>query len=342
MRILRSAPTQPVLAVDGALGDAPLCTLELSHWPGNATPPDLRHDLSTGSALRFARLPEEERRRRAAGAVAIVNNHYDTDGACALFAVRHPRAALQRAERLLAAARAGDFFQLQGESALAIDALVEGLSDPERSPLAAELAGADDVARWELALGHLLERFPAILDGDLGPYRSLWEPAVAATRADVADLAAARRREDAALALTTWEAPANLLSSRDGARAFDPGRHALFGSSTADRVLVLGPGHAGTTARLVVSTRSWFDLESMPRRARPDLAALARALDELEGTTPADEHAWRAQPREGPSPELWFGAREQPAFAEHSSALVPSRLAPAAILGAIRAGLAGS
>ena len=43
--------------------------------------------------------------RLAADATAIVNNHYDTDGTCALFAVRHPRAALEREEALLAAVR---------------------------------------------------------------------------------------------------------------------------------------------------------------------------------------------------------------------------------------------
>ncbi len=337
VRIVEDAPDEPVLSVDGAFGAA---GLNLSHWPGNRTPPALRHDLSTGSALRFAALGARERERLAGDAVAIVNNHYDTDGACALFAVRHPAAALPRAERLLAAARAGDFFQLPDQDALAIDALVEGLSDPERSPLGAELAALDDAGRWESALAHLLERFPAILDGDLGPYRPLWEPELAAVNADLADLRVAQRSEDAALDLTLWEARPGLVSSRDDARGtFDPGRHALFGTSSADRVLVLGPGPEGTTARLVLSTLSWFDLASERRRPRPDLSALARALDELEGTTPEDEHAWRAQPRESPSPELWFGAREQPFFAEHSAALGASRLSPAAIRRALCAGL---
>ena len=342
VRIVEAAPAHPVVSVDGALGAPTGTGLELSHWPGNRTPADLRHDLSTGSALAFARLPDAERRRRAGGALAIVNNHYDTDGACALFAVRHPRAALEREERLLAAARAGDFYQVPDLDAHAVDALVEGLADPERSPLARELAGKDDPQRWDLALAHLLERLPAILDGDLAPYQALWEPAREDLRADLADLAAARRSEERALDLVVWEAPAGLASSRSGARGlFDPGRHALFGSSAADRALVLGalPG-GGTTARLVLSTLSWFDLASGPRRPRPDLAALARRLGELEGTGPGAELAWRTQDRAGPSPELWFGRADQPRFAEHSAALAPSALAPAAILREVRAALA--
>jgi len=336
VRIVSSAPTWPVIAVDGALG-AP--GIELSHWPGNATPRDLRHDLSTGCALAFARLPPEERLRRAGGAREIVNNHYDTDGACALFTVRWPELALPRAERLLAVARAGDLYQLPDEDAFAVDQIIEGLVEEERSPLA--LAGLGDEERWDAALQHLLEHLPAILDGDLGPYRPLFEPALADLRADLADLERAERRDQAALDLTVWPAPAGLASSRaDANGAFDPGRHALFGTSRADRALVLGPGPEGTNTRLVVSTLSWFDLVSETRLPRPDLEGLARRLDELEGTAPGDEHAWRAQPRDGAAPELWFGARDLPRFAEHCPALVPSRLAPAAILAEVRAALA--
>ena len=59
---------EAVISVDGTFG-AP--GLNLSHWPGNTTPKDLRHDLSTGSALLFARLEPADRERRAAGCVAV-------------------------------------------------------------------------------------------------------------------------------------------------------------------------------------------------------------------------------------------------------------------------------
>ena len=48
VRIVDGPPAEPVITVDGAIG-AP--GLNLSHWPGNTTPKELRHDLSTGSAL---------------------------------------------------------------------------------------------------------------------------------------------------------------------------------------------------------------------------------------------------------------------------------------------------
>jgi hypothetical protein len=330
VRIVRSAPHEPVVLVDGSLPAAQ--GLQLSHWPGNRTPAALRDDLSTGCALRFARLEPAERERLAAEATAIVNNHYDTDGTCALFAVRHPRAALEREDALLAAARAGDFFAWPDDRSLALDAIVAGLADPSRSPLADELAGRDDQQRHQLATDHLLERLPDLLDGDLAPYRGLWEPILEAARCDRDDLARCTRDDVVHLDWSVWTASAGAASSRPGAAGrFDPGRHALFGASAADRALAVGPGRDGTTYRLVISTLSWFDLPSREPLARPDLAALAGRLNELEGSDAGAALAWRHQGALGPSPELWFGADGLEPFAEHAAALRPSRLEPARV-----------
>ena len=132
-RFQTEAGTEPVVTVDGAFG-AP--GLQLSHWPGNSSPTALAHELSTGIALAFARLSEEERARHLEGCVAVVNNHYDTDGACALFALQRPDEALPRAERLLDVAATGDFFHLPSEAAFQIDVTLNALADPARSPIA--------------------------------------------------------------------------------------------------------------------------------------------------------------------------------------------------------------
>ena len=325
-----------MIGVDGAVGAT---GLSLSHWPENRTPAALRHDLSTGSALAFARLPRAEREELAAGATAIVNNHYDTDGTCALFATRRPEAALPLAERLLAAARAGDFFQTPDQESVALDALVHGLVDPAASPLAADFAGLANDARSELVTRFLIAELPALLAADRLPFPELWEPTVAALEHDLADLGTAARRDDAARDLTVWTAPRDARSRRAGAAAFDPGRHALFGSTRADRVLVAGPSGAGTTWRLVVSTLSWFDLVTERRLPRPDLQALATRLNALEGCHAEDDAAWRAQAADNASPELWFGMPAQPSFAEHSSALLPSALAPRTVTEAVESAL---
>ena len=313
-----------LVSIDGAW-DQP--GLNLSHWPGNATPKELRHDLSTGVALRFGRLAPAERARLAAGCVAIANNHFDTDGACAAFVVRHPGLALAREARLLEAAAAGDFYQVPSEEAFALDATITNLADPERSPWASRFAGLDGRARHEVALRGIVERMTAWLDGGLEELADLWKPELEALREGRADLASASRDEVVHLDLCVWE-------SRPGAR-FRPGRHALFADGRIDRALAIGRGRTGATYRFVVSTLSWFDLVSREMQPRPDLAALAERLNELEGTTPTAEVAWRAQDAGNPSPELWFGTSGVESFEEHSDALRESRLETAIVRRAV-------
>ena len=127
-----------------------------------------------------ARLPAQRRSELAAGCTAIANNHCDTDGACALFAVKHPEAALARADQLLEAAWAGDFFRAPSERAVAIDLVVAGLYDAERSPWRDRFAGLDARARHAVATEELVARFAQILDGDLVEYADLWRNGVEA------------------------------------------------------------------------------------------------------------------------------------------------------------------
>jgi hypothetical protein len=344
LRIQYAPGTEPVISVDGAFA-AP--GLNLSHWPGNTTPRELKHDLSTGIALEFARLPAARREELARGCVAVVNNHYDTDGACALFAVVDPAAALERADFLLDVAAAGDFFHMPSERALILELIIDGLVDVERSPWAPALAGLDDRQRSEHCVRELVPRLASILDGDHEPYAALWKRELENARADLSDLAAAARDEVTHLDLCVWTAPPGRASARPAPigtppRAFDPGRHPLFGSTRADRILVIGPRGAGATYRFLLSTLSWFDLVTRKMQPRPDLARLAERLNELEGSDPAAECAWRAQEVHSPSPELWFGRADHDMFAEHAPALEPSRLAPPVVRRAIADALRAS
>jgi hypothetical protein len=321
-RIQTEAGDEPVVAVDGAF-DAP--GLHLSHWPGNRTPEPLRHELSTGSALLFAELPAEERARLAAGCVAVANNHYDTDGCLAALAVLRPTWALGERQRLLDAAAAGDFFRAPSREAVAVDAALTNLCDPGRSPL--QLSGLEDGERYRAATLDALERVPRWLAGGLEQDAALFAPEVAAWEADAGDLEGALFDDLVHLDYAVWTGAHGRASSRAGAPCWDPGRHALFGATLADRVLSLGPGPEGTHARFLLSTASWFDLPDRRPHPRPDLAALAAQLNGEEGTRPEDSVCWRHQRQEGASPELWFGTAQTGLFAEHAAdALRPSGL----------------
>lgn len=324
IRILAVRTDERVISVDGAWGQP---GLNLSHWPGNATPRALRHDLSTGIALAFGRLSLEERAAPSEGCSTVANNHYDTDGACAMFAVARPELAIPRTDRLLDAAAAGDFFQVPSEHAFRLDAVITNLADAERSPWGPRFRGLDAREKHEQLLVELVERMPAMLDSDLSEFGDLWRPEAEELRTDLAALGTADRSEIVHLDLCVWEGPRGA--------AFDPGRHAVHGSTRADRILLVGHPGAGSTYRLLLSTLSWFDLCTRRPLPRPDLAALARRLNEEEGTDPDEPAAWRAQDARSPSPELWFGAEDVEEFSERSGALRQSRLAPAFVRRAV-------
>ncbi len=312
-------PDAPAISVDGALETN---GLQLSHWPGNRTPRELRRDLSTEIALAFAELPEPERERISGGARLIVNNHFDTDGVLAMFAIARPNEALARRAGLLDAAAAGDFFRAPSELALCIDAIVTAFADRERSPIASRFVGLSDEARFTLAVRELVPRLAALFDGAIEPYRALWHSMLQDWKRGTAELALAARDELVHLDWTIWTS---------NAATFAPGRHALFGSTARDRVLVVAAREHGTRYRLIFSTLSWFDLASAQREPRPDLASLAAHLNELEGVGAEAELAWRAQPTESPSPEVWFGSEGLEWFSEHNERLGESRLAPSVV-----------
>jgi len=323
---IQSAPgDEPVIAVDGAWG-AP--GLNLSHWPGHTTPAGLRHELSTGCALAFARLAPEERAELAAGCTAVANNHADTDGICSAFAVLYPERALELEDELLAAAAAGDYFRPRDERALQVDLCVGAAIDAERSPWRDEFVGMSDAERWEIAYQRVFEVLPEWLTGDLEPWRDLWAEGLADYRADRADLAAATFEELVHFELEIHTATPGFSSSRDGVTSFDPGRHALFTDTLTDRVLVVDPRADGTTYRLIINTTSWFDHPGRPAGERPDLAGLAARLNALEAAAGEPTHAWQAQSGTGAAPELWYGEAQLESFAEHNPALRPSRLTP--------------
>lgn len=343
VRFVTEPGTEPVVSVDGAFG-AP--GLELSHWPGNRTPASLRHDLSTGTALAVARLPEAERAALVRGCTALALNHYDTDGLCALYALLHPERALAHAPLLLAAAEAGDRFRVPSLDGFRLDAALLALADRHRSPLPADVFDLPAAARYTRLAEEGLARIEVALAAGIASLEPLYGAAERALEADRRDLAGALFDDLVHLDTAVWTAPFGRGSTRlaggAGATPFDPGRHASFGATGADRVLALGPGPHGTTARFVIGTGSFFDLVTAPGSPRPDLAALAATLQRREDTQrgtggtmegrAADGCAWRHQAQEGASPELWYGRAGLPLYGEHAARwLAPSALGAEAI-----------
>ena len=313
--------TEAVLTVDGAFG-AP--GLNLSHWPGNQTPTELKRDLSTGIALAFSALPEDERGALTEGLTAVVNNHYDTDGCLSLFAIQHPEVALAHANKLVEWARAGDFFQASSEEAFCADVLITAFADAERSPVRDRFAGCGELERYRIATEAVFEALPTWLESGLSAHEPLYRSELDRYRGDLALLEGLTSVPLVHFDLCVWESPRPVQAL--------PGRHALFGQSDCDRVLWLSPAEGGTLARFLISTLSWFELPGRKALPRPDLEALAKALNRLEGTDPEAPQAWRFQNTQTASPEVWFGRAKMPLFLSDASPyMAPSRLEGATI-----------
>lgn len=309
----------------------------LSHWPGNSTPAALRHDLSTGIALAFARLSPAERRALIGTFDTIANNHYDTDGALSAFALLAPDQALPRAQTLLAAAATGDFSTWHGPAALAVDLTIMRLSHGPHSPLAGRLpADADDRTRWAASYAWCFEHLPAVLD-DPFAHRALWAERFDEIAGDVARIEAGT-----GISVRTFEAEDLALVSSDRPTTSIGLHHA---AGTANRVLYVRPSRAGFRYRFRYRDESWFVLARPAPPPRVPLGEVVARLNEAEGRAGPGAPRWWCGSIDAPVPELGFGAadrRDEPDFDDPDvEDDPPSRLLPSAVIDALRAVLPG-
>ena len=201
---------EPVVCIDGLCGTG----LHLSHWPGNETPAHLKHDLSTGIALNFARLDAAAQDALVGDAVAVINNHVDTDGCLALLATLRPEVALGHAQLLHEVAEAGDFFRAPSERSVGLDAAIEAMLSSEHSPWRERWRGCTPQQRHEQATLEMLSALPAILDGRDSDANELAQLALLSFQSDRADLASCALDELVHLSLQVWIAPYGASSTR--------------------------------------------------------------------------------------------------------------------------------
>tara|TARA_R110002072_G_scaffold67163_3_gene165119 strand:- start:138835 stop:139857 length:1023 start_codon:yes stop_codon:yes gene_type:complete len=306
----RNGAPEPHLSVDGMTPAGP----NLSHWPGNRTPPQWRADLSTGIALRFARAPEAEQEAFLGGVRCVVNDHYDTDGFGALLAVLQPDVAFRHEELLLTAAATGDFGCWTTWRGFAIDRIVKHLGD-EHSPVRGAIGRTKD--QDELCLRRyqwLMERGESML-AHIASYKSLYEEEMALVQSeiDAAQRGAIELRQHPALGFSSMHS--------QGPRH----RMTLNTLAGAYRVLHVQQDAGETCYRYHDRTESWFDLVTVQALPRRDLRPLAQKLAALEPEH--DGASWQADPPTTPIPELYFGVPAEQEYGEITRELRPSKLA---------------
>ncbi len=308
---LPDAPAAP-LSVDGMTPTGP----NLSHWPGNRTPPAWKADLSTGICLNFARAPDAEQSAFLGPTDVVLNDHYDTDGFLSLLAVLRPDIALPREEVVLGAAATGDYQAFHTERGFAIDRIVLGLRDSPASPLARDLHGRSHAERSFACYRWLIEHAELVLDRPR-ELAALWADDLAAVRDELrwarAGGIARRHHEPARLAVIESRQPCARITLNTLAAEF--------------RVLHAQHGREGPLYRYHDRTESWFEVVTFTPPPRRDLAALAARLAQLEREAGGDVAGeWCADPPTNPVPELYHGIRQAQEYGRITRTLTPSRL----------------
>jgi hypothetical protein len=270
-------------------GNAP-GRLNLSHWPGNRTPVKFRHDLSTGMCLKLADAPD--RLSVLQGFTTVTNNHWDTDGACSAFALTQPGLALAHGHELMAAALVGDIGQVTTPEGLKIELTLTALTKRPDSPVASDKFG-DDLKRRQAQYDYALEMMPRLLaNPDLHAdwfAREFWtiQQDLRALREAEAEV---ERFDALDLAVVTTDRPLHEV--------------AVNTVTACDRVLTVQVGEQGLHRyALRLTTLSWFDLVSGPRRRRPDWSVLCTELNSEAG---GKDGRWVAEDVGDPTPSLAF------------------------------------
>ncbi|MCC6574564.1 MAG: hypothetical protein IT462_12335 [Planctomycetes bacterium] len=290
-------------------GNAP-GKLHLSHWPDNATPKELKHDLSTGICLNL--ISRQDMAQRLEGITTVTNNHYDTDGVCSVFTLLHTDIARHQSHVLLSAALAGDMSLFTTPEGLKVDLTLTALTKRPDSPVASERY-TDDHVRRQAQYDYAVEILPKLLETpDLHAdwFAEEWWR----INRDLRDL----REEVASL---------EHLSALDLAvvrceRALH--EYAVNTGAGMDRILTMQTVEGGHFFDLRLTTYSWFELVSRPFRPRADWAELAATLNQR---APSVGGNWRADDLKDPTPQL--------AFVNELGNLAPSKAQPEVVRAAV-------
>jgi|GEM_PF-304845 len=255
----------PHVVVDGASPGQPV--LELSHWPGCATPRALADVTAAGIVDRYLRA------RPGGPPVHVVSdNHYDVDGVIAAWMLLTRPAEDAPARRLAReAGEAGDFGTWRDPRALQAALALAALAERGTSPLAAVRAAlAPGATRDPAGALHeaVLPRVGRVLD-DPERFRGMWGPAWEAIAADAAlvDAGDVRIDEDPALDLAVVRAPRPLRPQ------------AVYPRTAMSRVLACTDD--GVIV-LVQRYETWVAFSARPLPPRADLAPALPALQAAE------------------------------------------------------------
>lgn len=312
----------PKLSVDGTVDNA----IHFSHWNGNRTPQSVKADTSTEIALNVVASPSREELTQ--GIDLVTNNHFDTDGVLSVWAMLTGERALDRRDRLVAAAEAGDFSEFSSVEGVRASIVIQGSDSPidkSGSPLALKFSGKDFVDEPE-TYDLVLPKVEHVLT-HTSFYESLWRESWARVERALNSFAKGDSRVDEygdnKLSLVT------LASVVFGPTGFEPSRDsapftAISHHARGELFLIATPFNGGWAYRIDYPYYSWAETAVRPKIERRDLTALMSRLNERETN---DSAVWQTD-----SSELASAAK----FVDRNGILAASRLEPDIVASELR------
>lgn len=122
----------PNVMVDS--GGMKATVLELSHWPGNKTPNELKADTSAEIVINFLESASPDSYLKNAEVVSLSNDHYDIDGLLSVWALLEPDVTLKHRDLVIAAAETGDFDKYTNDEALKVCLTLDALEQQSIQP----------------------------------------------------------------------------------------------------------------------------------------------------------------------------------------------------------------
>mmetsp|Transcript_78468 Transcript_78468/g.227780 ORF Transcript_78468/g.227780 Transcript_78468/m.227780 type:complete len:346 (+) Transcript_78468:87-1124(+) len=160
----------PTITCDGRV---PGATLEVTHWTDNETPDALYEDTSTGMAIQLAKQQEDF---SVYDKALVLNNHYDTDGVCSVWACLQPEMALKYETLLISGAEAGDFGEWTSDDGVKLDLAIS------------ELWSDDEERAYEKALSMMPDLLKEIKENNGEKFKDLWQSSYAQALDDWDDI----------------------------------------------------------------------------------------------------------------------------------------------------------
>jgi hypothetical protein len=257
--------------VDKIIVDGNKCGagIQLSHWPGNTTPAQFKADLSVEIVLRLLFSPEPCIHRFDFD--LVTNDHYDTDGLLAIWALLNPATSLEHVSALQAAAEAGDFYEFTSPKAVQFDLIVRAFESLESSPIAAEIACLPSAQRWQIVTERLLSEMPGLLY-EPQRYRHLWEEDYRKLLEMISTL------QRGSIEVREWPAEhLSVISSRFSLNHFSRNL-----AARGHRILETVRQRDGSTYELYYREFLWYDIVVRSRTPKHVLFCAAEKLNEME------------------------------------------------------------